>query len=636
MAEIILFRELCKPSVLKIGWHLAQLDSRDDFISDPVCYCDFASCLTERLAHILEEVRDKRYRPRHLIELDIPKSGLSVRPGNVLPIEEATILQAIVYLLAPRLDPCLSESVYSFRLHKKWKARIKIGKSLFKDEERELPFLQGKTIRKLSPFEPWYRAWPEFDRARIIAAREAGFTHLTRTDIASYFENIDLRLLEAQLRGLLPKQGELMQLLMRILESWTRVTSTGTPIGRGIPQGNDASSFFGNIYLLPLDDQLQAFCSRRDACWFRYVDDVEVYSKDYQTARDVVFVINEALRALYLNLQGSKTEILTGHQLDQVLSSSDSEAIEATWKELESIDCRAVKNRQNVTSILENLKPLLGRFRRGLPDSAWNLSKRDSRVLRRLMTLYGRCGRTWLRKTAFAALEEPPDLRMLHKCLSYLMQMPYREHASIADRLLKLVEGATFPIPYHSAMVLNTVRLLHPIDGGKGLAARIRSYAFLRKRDWTIRQKALESISTLPVREDHAVSQARRFLRDEHPWVRRAGCVLLVRGEVEAVRREIGQLVYSADPSLNRLALHWHRYLTDSEFVLKEINRLGKGARSDQAFICQLPVLWLFRCSPDVKVVIALRTYLQRFTRSRSGKVKWHLAKLMELTEWVA
>src|SRR5688572_33186893 len=104
MSEDSLFRELCSPHTLKIGWHLAQLDSRDDFVSDPVGYEDFASHLTERLSYLIQEIRSKRYRPRHLIDIDVPKTGLSVRPGNVLPIEEATILHSIVYLIAPRVD----------------------------------------------------------------------------------------------------------------------------------------------------------------------------------------------------------------------------------------------------------------------------------------------------------------------------------------------------------------------------------------------------------------------------------------------------------------------------------------------------------------------------------------------------
>jgi hypothetical protein len=98
---------------MRTGWHLAQGDSRDDFVTDPVGHADFASNLDDRLRHIVEQVQTLRYRPRHLLEIDIPKSGLSVRPGNVLPIEEASLLNAIVYLLAPLLDKRLDKGVFS-------------------------------------------------------------------------------------------------------------------------------------------------------------------------------------------------------------------------------------------------------------------------------------------------------------------------------------------------------------------------------------------------------------------------------------------------------------------------------------------------------------------------------------------
>ena len=85
-----LFKELCKPEIMKVGWHLAQKDSRDDFVLDPIRHADFASGLTDRLRFLIEQVQNGRYRPRHLLEVDVPKSGLSVRPGNVLPIEESS------------------------------------------------------------------------------------------------------------------------------------------------------------------------------------------------------------------------------------------------------------------------------------------------------------------------------------------------------------------------------------------------------------------------------------------------------------------------------------------------------------------------------------------------------------------
>ncbi|MGH8608864.1 MAG: hypothetical protein ACREX9_16075 [Gammaproteobacteria bacterium] len=248
MAENQLFTQLCSPEVIRVGWHLAQTDSRDDFVTDPVGHADFASTLTGRLQHLIEQVQNHRYRPRHLLEMDIPKSGLSVRPGNVLPIEEAALLHAIVYLLAPLLDKKLDPGVYSYRLHPDWKKRVKKRGSLFREADIELPFLKKGTVRSINPFDAWYERWPEFEKEARQAHTEKGYTHLTKTDITSYFENIDLRLLETQIRSLLRREeGKILQLLFRLLEGWTRVTSTGTPIGRGIPQVTKSVPFLATF-----------------------------------------------------------------------------------------------------------------------------------------------------------------------------------------------------------------------------------------------------------------------------------------------------------------------------------------------------------------------------------------------------
>lgn len=156
MSDNALFKELCKPETLRIGWHLAHADSRDDFVLDPVSYEDFASNLSARLGYLLREVRYQRYRPRYLLEIDVPKSGLGVRPGNVLPIDESALLHAIVYLMGPKLDRRLSPSVFSYRLSKDWAKRVRNGKSMFREADDEIPFLRNVTLRKIDPLEPWY------------------------------------------------------------------------------------------------------------------------------------------------------------------------------------------------------------------------------------------------------------------------------------------------------------------------------------------------------------------------------------------------------------------------------------------------------------------------------------------------
>ena len=103
MTQNRLFKHLCCKETMLTGWYLAQADSRDNFILDPIGHVDFASSLDERLKHLIEQVQAYRYRPRHLLDIDIPKSGLSVRHGTVLPLEESILLHAITYLLAPYL-----------------------------------------------------------------------------------------------------------------------------------------------------------------------------------------------------------------------------------------------------------------------------------------------------------------------------------------------------------------------------------------------------------------------------------------------------------------------------------------------------------------------------------------------------
>ena len=633
MARNALYKRLCTRETLQIGWHLAHADSRDDFLRDVVGYADFAASLRERITYVLRELAARRFRPRHILEIDVPKSGLSVRPGNVLPMAEAMILHAIVFLTAPRLDKKISDQVFSFRLVSDWEKKVSKGKKMFREATREIPFLRNVTIRKFDPFESWYNAWPEFDRTRRQAVLSDGYTHLTRTDITAYFENIDLRILENTLREAIPNEPDLIQLLIRILAAWTRRTDGGTPVGRGIPQGNEVSSFLGNIYLLPLDKALTEFCGKHDSTWFRYVDDVDVYTRSAETARAVVFEINEILRSLHLNLQGSKTEILTGDELVTEHENSDQELLDSVWSELERLDCRAKANAKAVTTLLRDLRPLAGRFRRGLPASVHRLKKGENRILRRLMTCCGKTGRPYLKNVALACLEELPELRMLNKSLAYMGQLDYPLHRELVGKMLEMLEDNIFPLPYQAARVIEQIGAMHP-DGLVSIASRVRKYALDYKRDWTVRQKAGETIAVYPYRKDHAATVAATLLDDPEPWVRRAGLVLLTRAKVQTVRERLKRFVYHPDPPLSELALYYERHLRDHNFVQRQLGMLRKGNQSDLSLSRQVPLWWLMSCHDSKPVVSELRGYLGGI-KSRSARICWHRDILLARTEWV-
>src|SRR5438046_6246941 len=118
---------------------------------------------------------------------------------------------------------------------------------------------------------------------------------------------------------------------------------------------------------------------------------------------------------------------------------------------------------------------------------------------------------------------------MLKKCLRYLGQLPYSEHDEIVERLFGLLDRDVLAIPYQAAMVIDTLRWLHPRNP-TGIGSRIRQFCFRRSRhDWLIKQKTAEAIATFPYLQRHAASLAHNFLGDANPWVRRGACVLLAR-----------------------------------------------------------------------------------------------------------
>jgi hypothetical protein len=627
MAQDSLFRELCKPETLRIGWHLAQLDSRDDFVEDPLRNSDFASQLQVRLSFISEQLVSGRYRPRHLLEVDIPKSALTVRPGNVLPIEEAIILHAIVYLIAPRLDPLLSRQVYSYRLHADWRRRLQRGRSLFRDDDLALPFLRRSTIKRFDPMESWYIAWPEFDRARKKALQGKKYTHLAKADISAYFENIDLRLLDDLLRQRLRYEPKLLSLIFRILNAWTRDTASGVPVGRGLPQGNDVSSFLGNLYLLPLDRALARFCSRTGCAWFRYVDDLDILTPSYETARQAVLLANSALRSLHLNLQGSKTHILFGRELRAEYTHAQSDEATAIIQRLGEITASDAAATARRKKLLSQAAPLARGFTRNLPRALRSLNEKDSRLLRRLFTLYGSQKSPRLRRCALACLRERPERRVLEKALRYVTNLDYRFHDRLAAELLDIaVEEHGGGNYYQVALLIQTIGQLHP-KSSDGLVSRIRPILWRARPNWLVNQKALETLFNLPSAAQAAEHAAARFLTDEHPWVRRAAAALVLKGRPGFVREQMGRLVFHPDTSVQLPALMWKRYECDADFRRHELQRLQSIA-DDHGFMRNSRTLWALGGTCVAPELDRFRLLARGFLHSKSAIVQWHAREL--------
>jgi len=550
-------------NLLRRAWHLARNDARTDFMFDPYRYSDFAFRLDNYLQGIAHSLRTYTYHPRSLLTMDIPKSSLSVRPGTVLSIEDKIVLFAIACLIAPPLDNKLPDFVYSWRV-KKGKSK----KELFRDHEiLKFPFLKKSTIIKQVDFiEPWYEAWPLFIQEVKIAYEEQGFKYMVVSDIVAYFENIDLRLLRDLLLHYLPRQPRIINFLISLLEHWTWPVVLGGASARGIPQGNGVSSFLGNIYLLPLDTAFQTFAKRRDVKYLRYIDDVKVLTKDLPTARDALFLMNEKLRELRLNIQGAKTRILEeDKEIRQEFFDPRLEAVNDVIEQIKKKSTLTAQERKDFAEELNRqLKKVKGR--KSL------IQKNELRLFRRLITGYTllKCGR--MVDIVLKQMEKNPDARLLNSAVRYF-RFQERNFKKIAGTLFDFISQDKLLFPYqkaHCFMALRYQRDL-PSEVWKEAKQRLRS----KKEHWYVRQQAAILVGLKQLSKRELRSLRKLYNEVDNREVKRTLMQSLAQLPCEDLTKLANELLYDSDAKMQRLGRFYFGLLHDDEVgTQKQINSL--------------------------------------------------------------
>jgi hypothetical protein len=431
-----LYKKLCDPAILKIAANYVHDDKKDDFIPDAFRNQDYIFNLQDNLARLSQSLRNGTYRPRTLKEIDVPKSGLAVRPGSSLDVEDHIVFFGIAYLLAPVMDHVLPRSVFHFRVKKK-------GKRPHPDKffENEGPILVRKEIRKeLRIFGDWYEAWPEFVAEAQGIYEKEGFTLMVESDISAYFENISHPLLADILRQYAPSQLRLINLLMEMLSLWTTPSLTGYRPQRGIPQGNEVSSWLGTLYLVEMDTELLKLQRKGLIRYVRYVDDIKVFTKDRKTARSVIFMTNRILRCLHLNMQSSKTEIYEGEDVRRRLLD---ERLERVTEIIDSLpdDPGKITGEQKKEAITA-VRPV---FRKHLVYKR-EMEKEDLRLFKRILTLFSRIGSDLAVRQSLKWIWRQPALT--EKVSRYLSRWMHRKSVRAGVESALLGEEELFDAQY--------------------------------------------------------------------------------------------------------------------------------------------------------------------------------------------
>ncbi|MBR0663904.1 hypothetical protein GXW71_05975 [Roseomonas hellenica] len=258
---------------------------RDDWYFDCLQYEDLFSDPNEAKKIIISLLQEWNgvYCGTRSVVRNIPKKGYGERYGLETDFFDRFIYQAICSFLIPYYDRLLSHRVLSYRY----------------DPQPQNP----KYL-----FKPKISRWFIFEGVTLTFVRSNKY--LLVTDISNFFENISRTQVITELERSVPDieatGPEKLQIrnaistLDNLLEKWTFSGS------HGLPQNRDASSFLSNILLSRLDREM----AKKGHDYYRYVDDIRIISDSELHARRALQDLIRELRAVGLNINASKTEIL--------------------------------------------------------------------------------------------------------------------------------------------------------------------------------------------------------------------------------------------------------------------------------------------------------------------------------------
>jgi hypothetical protein len=397
---------------LEKAFRRLQQDKRDDVWPDIVGYRDYR----RELETNLESLKDKitapgSYQASLPLGINLPKRGFTLRPGIMPLLEDRILYQAIADLLAPNFHA--ESCVYSNRLSG--------------DPTSTRMFIQGVQL------------WLAFQDQ--VATLCGEYPYVVEADITAYFDHIIHDLLLHRIDDLFrdhvdrPLLREAKQLLQRLWRRWSR--------GRyrfGIPQVNDPSSFFGNLYL----DELDKWMCRHGYIFLRYVDDMRIFAEDEPSARRALADLIVELRKMGLYVASAKTAI---KESDEVL--------EQLGEGRQRIDAIEAELNSGVAERVEEAALLLEQFFTELVDDPNRFNDRHFRY----------CVNRFKRLRA-SGLGEEMHARVIDEVLERLKSMPYStdifadylslfpQDENVQESVLEFLEGPYNIYPWQEMLLL--------------------------------------------------------------------------------------------------------------------------------------------------------------------------------------
>ena len=220
--------------------------------------------LSKHLDEIKEQIRNKKYSPKPVKRVEIPKPDGGVRNLGVPTVVDRFVQQAIAQVLTPIYEPKFSESSYGFR----------------PDRCCEMAILKA------------------------LEFMNDGYQWVVDIDLEKFFDNVNHdKLISLFMKDV--KCGEIVSLINKFLKSGIMIDDEYKESVIGTPQGGNLSPLLSNIMLNQLDKELEA----RGLRFTRYADDCIILVGSSKAADRVmknVSIFIESKLGLKVNMTKSK------------------------------------------------------------------------------------------------------------------------------------------------------------------------------------------------------------------------------------------------------------------------------------------------------------------------------------------
>lgn len=220
--------------------------------------------LSKHLDEIKKQIRNKKYSPKPVKRVEIPKPDGGVRNLGVPTVADRFVQQAIAQVLTPIYEPKFSESSYGFR----------------PDRCCEMAILKA------------------------LEFMNDGYQWVVDIDLEKFFDNVNHdKMISLIMKDV--KCGEIVSLINKFLKSGIMIDDEYKESVIGTPQGGNLSPLLSNIMLNQLDKELEA----RGLRFTRYADDCIILVGSSKAADRVmknVSIFIESKLGLKVNMTKSK------------------------------------------------------------------------------------------------------------------------------------------------------------------------------------------------------------------------------------------------------------------------------------------------------------------------------------------